>query len=62
MAGPRMLFTANPQEQDRFLHAVQARMGRNRFEQFTRLMEQAQLSLMPGAASSAGSTIGPPTP
>jgi len=57
-----MLFTANPQEQDRFLHAVQARMGRNRFEQFTRLMEQAQLSLMPGAASSAGSTIGPPTP
>ncbi len=38
----RQLFTANPAERERVLQGVSARLGRNRAEQFSRLLDQYQ--------------------
>lgn len=38
----RMLFTANPQQRLQVLAGIERRLGRNRFEQFTRLLEEYQ--------------------
>lgn len=46
------LFTASPQERDRLLRALEARMGRNRMEHF-----QAYLAEVQRRALSAGSTV-----
>lgn len=50
----RQLFTANKQQQRQFLAKVEERLGRNRMEQFTRLMEQHQQEVLRSGARQGG--------
>ncbi|MGE3877267.1 MAG: hypothetical protein AB7F74_30275, partial [Parvibaculaceae bacterium] len=51
----RKLFTADPREQAVLISNLRQRMGRNRFEHFTLLMEQYQRALTPTGTAAAGS-------
>lgn len=50
----RQLFTANKEQQRRFIAEVERRLGRNRLEQFTRLMDEYQKNAVGVTGRQAG--------